>query len=175
MTDIEVPTDDIQSESDRRAGLVISILAVFLALVAALGNKADNDEIVSRVNASNTWSYFQAKRNRSFQLELNQDLLKALGPKNPATAELQKKYEETALRYKSEGDEITAKAKAYEKEADQAERQGNGFDIAEVLLQVALVLCSVTILSKNPMFLRGGLLFATGAIAVFLYALVFLA
>jgi len=174
MSEIEIHTEEIHSDADRRVGLAISILAVFLAVIAALGNKSDNDEIVARVNASNTWSYYQAKRNRSFQLEMNQDLIRAVAPNAALTRELTKKYDETAARYKTEGEEITAKAKSLEKEADAAEKKGNGYDIAEVLLQVALVLCSVTILSKNPIFYRGGLAFAAGAIAVFLYSLLLL-
>jgi hypothetical protein len=171
MTDVEIPTEEIHSDSDRRVGLVISILAVLLAVVSALGSKSDNDEIVGRVNASNTWAYFQAKKNRSFQLELNQDLLRTLAPSNPKAEALLKRYEETVSRYKTEGEEITGQAKAYEAQAEAAEKQGNGYDLAEVLLQVALVLSSVTILSKNPLFFRVGLGFSAGALAVFLYSL----
>lgn len=150
MANVDVPTEGRPSSTDRQAGLAIPILAVVLAVMAALANKADNDEIVARENASNTWSYYQAKRNRSFQPEMNQDPLRTVAPQPPASEELHKKYEQTALRFKTGGEEISSRAKAFEVEADRAEKKGNRYEVARVLLLVALVLWSVTILSKPP-------------------------
>ncbi|MFL5812691.1 MAG: DUF4337 family protein, partial [Bdellovibrionia bacterium] len=64
---------------NRKIGLLISILAILLAICGALGRKAENFVIVSRVDASNTWAYFQAKKLRGYQSETTRDLAQVFG------------------------------------------------------------------------------------------------
>ena len=167
MSELELPSEQLEQAealregSDRKVGLLISMIAVVLAIVAALGNKADNDEIINRVNASNTWAYYQAKKIRGTQTELSRDLVSLIPASTPNAAKLLQKYEENLVRYQSEQNEISEKAKSYEKEAEHSEHKGNWFDIAEVLLQISLVMCSVTILTRQSLFFKMGLAFAT--------------
>lgn len=105
------------------------------------------------MSASNTWSYFQAKRARRAQTELTRDLASLHSPKPQALLD---RYSEEIERYKKEADEITAQAKAYEKAAEAAEHRGDYFDFAEVLFQISLVFCSITLLTKKKGFYFGG-------------------
>ena len=178
MTDVEIPTEEILEsgdQQDRKIGLFIAIVAVFLTINSALGNKADNDEIINRVNASNSWAYFQAKRIRSHQIELTRDLTLLMGKTSlSAQADAMKlasKYDEGVEKYKKEADEITEQAKSQEKAADQAEKKGNLFDFGEVLFQITLVLCSVAIITKQKLFFRMGQAFAAAGGVALLYAL----
>jgi hypothetical protein len=102
--------------------------------------------------------------------EIEVDELKsrlASGTLNPiatkAAEDRIKAYEATIARYDSEPDaeapndplkgegkkELSAQAKSYEAAFEEASRRDNAFDLAEVLLQLALVLGSVAILAVN--------------------------
>lgn len=183
MAEVEIPTGDvevpksIESDADRGIGLFIAIVAVLMAVNSALGGKSDNDEIVNRVNASNSWSYYQAKRIRSHQIELTADLARvggAAGPAAKAEADrLGEKLAEGVEKYRKEAEEISAQAKTQEKAADEAERKGNLFDLGEVLFQITVVLCSVALLTKQKLFFRMGQGFCAAATAALAYAFFF--
>jgi hypothetical protein len=70
------------------------------------------------------------------------------------------KYQAKADEYKREKEEIRAAAEELEKERDLAARRDPYFDYAEVLLQIAIVLASVAMLSG-----RKGAFYASLALA----------
>ena len=84
------------------------------------------------------------------------------------TAELIKRYRDTAERYESEpktGDgkkELMAKAKEWEHKRDHAAAQIPNFEYAEAAFQIAIVLGSVAIVAASP-----ALLGFSGVLAVF--------
>ncbi len=168
--------DPDREQADRVVGLFISVIAIFLAVCSGLGHRADNNEIVARVNASNTWAYYQAKKIRSFQSEVGGDLVALLSSGSGSATQtkanaLTKKYSESVARYESESKEITERAKEFEKEGDHFETRGDRFDIAEVFLQIAVVLCSIMLLTRLRLFLYIGLGFSTVGLLVMASAL----
>jgi hypothetical protein len=67
--------------------------------------------------------------------------------------ELLKKFAEEEQRYNAEKKDIEKDAKKLEKERDHNRDKDPYFDYAEVLLQIAIVMASVSILSTSrPMF-----------------------
>ena len=72
------------------------------------------------------------------------------------------RYHRTIARYESEPDtgegrkELLAKAQALEARRDRAQRQNPYFDYAEALLQIAIVLSSVSIIAGSRALLAGG-------------------
>jgi len=143
-----------------RCAMLVSILAMVLAIASLGGNNASKDSMVNNILASNAYSFYQAKNIRqteykiaadNIQVQLAQDKL------TPAAKELLEKklddYKKNIARYESEpetGDgkkELMAKAKELEHERDHAMRQDPWFDYAEALLQIAIVLTSVAILT----------------------------
>jgi hypothetical protein len=68
--------------------------------------------------------------------------------------ELLKKFAEEEKRYNAEKKDIEKDAKKLEHERDRSREKDPYFDYAEVLLQIAIVMASVSILSTSrPMFL----------------------
>jgi hypothetical protein len=143
-----------------RCAMLVSILAMVLAIASLGGNNASKDSMVNNILASNAYSFYQAKNIRqteykiaadNIQVQLAQDKL------TPAAKELLEKkledYKKNIARYESEpetGDgkkELMEKAKELEHERDHAMRQDPWFDYAEALLQIAIVLTSVAILT----------------------------
>jgi len=142
-------------------GVYIACLAVFLALCNMGGSNAMKDMINTNVEVTNTWAFFQAKNIRQTEFRLAADRLEidlALNPTMPEAARKNietklKRYRETADRYESEpatGDgkkELTAKALQLTAERTKAQRKDPYFDFAEALLQIAIVLASVMIIT----------------------------
>ncbi|HEY0413605.1 MAG TPA: DUF4337 domain-containing protein [Allosphingosinicella sp.] len=168
----ELHEERAESQADdrfrNRAALLIAFLAAVLAVGGLGGGNATDDMVANNIKASDSWAFYQAKNVRQTMYEIAADDLEgqlatgALTPAGRAAAEQRlAKYKATVSRYDSEPDaqapndplkgegkkEIKARAQSYEAAFDQASARDNNFDLAEVLLQLALVLGSVAILA----------------------------
>lgn len=151
-----------------RAALLIAVLAAILAIGGLGGGNATDDMVASNIRASDSWAFYQAKNVRQTIYAVASDDLKAELPAltGEARAAAEKRlaaYSATIDRYDSEPDpkapgdllkgegkkEIRARAESYEQAFDEASERDNNFDLAEVALQLALVLGSVAILALN--------------------------
>jgi len=146
--------------------VTISILAVLVAAVTLLGHRSHTEEILLQTQATDLWAYYQAKNIRRSTMQTTADLLGALTPVDKEkAAELREKYVKEVERYEADKEDISEKAKELEKERDLVGRRGNRFDGGEGLLEVGLVICSITLLTKRRAFWYGGLLVALCGIA----------
>ena len=167
-----------------RAALLIAFLAAVLAIGGLGGGNATDDLIGYNIRATDSWSFFQAKNARQtiYEVATDQLQLQLADPALPADrrAALERQltdYRATIARYEDEPDaeapndplrgegkrQLRARAQAYEEARDRAAAQDSNFDLAEVLLQLALVLGSVAILAVNrPLLILTGLLGAAG-------------
>jgi len=71
--------------------------------------------------------------------------------------EVKEKYQRELERYKDEQKDIEAEARKLEKETDLERRKANRFDLGEVFLEVALVITSITLLTRRRMFWHAGI------------------
>ena len=169
-----------------RAALMIAVLAAILAICGLGGGNATDDMIHNNIKASDTWAFFQAKnmRQTAYEIaivELEGDLAEpGLTPERRTRMEQQlAEHRATIARYESEPDpaapndplrgegkrQLRAQAQSYEAAREVASAQDNSFDLAEVLLQLALVLGSVAILALNrPILLLAGVLGLLGTL-----------
>jgi hypothetical protein len=145
--------------------ITLSILAVLVAAVTLLGHRAHTEELLLQAQASDQWAYYQAKSIRSREMHSMVDLLDSLASKDSAkTEKLLDKYEKEGDRYEREKDEISEKAKELESERDALRRRADRFDAGEGFLEVGLIICSITMLTKRRIFWFGGML--VGAVGV---------
>jgi hypothetical protein len=171
MADIEIPHPEGR-KNEKPVGIIIAVVAVVLAVIGSLGNNAANDRIVSEVKASNGFAWYQAKRQREAlnNLEIRRIAVELASDPSPGRrAALVKLQEDLAAKnqeYKSENAEILAKAEADRIAAKINGNRNDGFDSAEILLQIAVVLCTLTLLVEAKFFLRIGILVAVVGIAV---------
>src|SRR3982075_293823 len=141
--------------------LTISILAVLVAGATLLGHRAHTEELLLQSRATDQWSYYQAKNIRFHEVQGIADLLGALAPADAKkTATLREKYLKETERYELDKEDISEKAKEFEKERDLISRRADRFDGGEALLEVGLVICSITLLTKRRAFWFGGMLVA---------------
>jgi hypothetical protein len=133
--------------------VTISILAVLVAGATLLGHRAHTEELLLQSQATDQWAYYQAKNIRLHEVQAVADMLGALAPQDKEkTAALREKYSKEAERYSGEKEDISDKARELEKERDVVSRRADRFDGGEALLEVGLVICSVTLLTKRRAF-----------------------
>ena len=154
-----------------RAALLVSVLAMVLALASLGGSDATKEATYHNLMASNAYSFYQAKNIRQTVYKVAADELEIALAKddklNAAARELVGKkleaYRKNIERYESEPDtgegkkELMARAKTHEHERDTALRRDPWFDYAEALLQIAIVLTSVAIITTRRQLLWGAL------------------
>jgi hypothetical protein len=130
-----------------------------------LGHRAHTEELLLQSRATDQWSYYQAKNIRLYEMQGVADLLGALAPaEKKETAAVREKYLKEVERLQNDKEDISEKAKEFEKERDLIRRRADRFDAGEALLQVGLVICSITLLTKRRAFWFGGIL--VGAVGV---------
>ena len=165
-----------QKSREKWIGVYIGILAVMLALCGMGGGNSTKDSTLKNIEASNTWGFFQAKNIRRSEIRLQADQLGLMLEANPtmpvdAKKLVQAKIDEyraldaklTTDPDKKEGlDELFAKGKALEAERNVALQRDPYFDYGQALLQIAIVLASVAIISGGNALLIGSI--AVGAL-----------
>jgi hypothetical protein len=166
--------------SKNRTALTISVFAMVLAMASLGGSNAMKEATHQNILAANTYSFYQAKAIRQTSLkiaatDLEIQLLSAVAMPASTKEVIQKKiddYKKTSDRYESEPEtkegkkELLVRAKEHEKNRDHAMRQDPWFDYAEGMLQIAIVLLSVSILGSIPaLFVVGTLLGIFGTLS----------
>ena len=147
--------------------VTISILAVLVAAVTLLGHRAHTEELLLQSQATDQWAYYQAKNIRWHEVQSIADLLGALAPQDKEkTAAVREKYLKEVERYEGDKDEISDKAKELEKERDLISRRADRFDGGEALLEVGLVICSITLLTKRRAFWLAGMIVGAFGVAM---------
>jgi hypothetical protein len=153
--------------------LTMAVLAVMVAVATLVGHRAHTEEVVLQAKASDQWAFYQAKNIRRHTDELFTDLTSVQASTNTAAlAKLDEKYSQEAARYKDDMKEIEDKAHELEAEVALERNRADRFDLAEVFLEIGLVITSITLLSGRRLFWGLGL--ALGAVGVVLAATGFL-
>jgi hypothetical protein len=169
-------TPDLPEAKDsyeRVIALTIAILAVVLAFVDNRGDNAKTDAIVNTTKAANKWAYYQAKSVKENLADNSATLLSLLTPLDAAAAKA-KSDQLTAdvTRYEGEKKQLTTDAQDLEKAAAQGMAINDRSDEAALLLQVAVVVCSIAILVRwKAIYFTGlaiGLLGVAAAVRAFL-------
>ena len=133
--------------------VTMAILAVLVAVITLLGHRAHTEEVVLQAKSSDQWAFYQAKNIRRHTDELFVDLTSVEATTDAAAlAKLREKYSGEASRYKDEQKDIEEKAKEMEAEVATKQNEADRFDLAEVFLEVGLVITSITLLSGRRLF-----------------------
>jgi hypothetical protein len=147
--------------------LTMAVLAVFVAVVSLLGHRAHTEEVVLQAKSSDQWAYYQAKNIREHEDELFGDLAAVAATNNAeAMAKFREKAEQEADRYKHDKEEIQAEARKLEEEVATERNRADLFDLAEVFLEVGLVVTSITLLSGRRIFWHVGIVLSVVGVVV---------
>ena len=140
--------------------LTTVIFAVCATLSTLKGGGYGSRAIMSQAQASDNWSYYQAKSIKGYVYDLQKekfemDLKAAKGASRAVIAEYEKKiaaYQEKTGKYDMEKEEIMKKAQALEAVRDEAQKHSGAFGLAAMFLQIAILLSSIAALMKRKLF-----------------------
>jgi Domain of unknown function (DUF4337) len=154
--DPNAPKPPVGSRSEReakikdKAGMVISIFALILAVNSWYGGKLSSTVLNNTISANNVWAFYQAKSIKQTLTEMRYD--DAVAAKDAKKAEALKakieKYEsdpETGEGKK----ELMAKARKLEAEREQAKKSTPWIGYANTLYQLSIVVLSASILAVS--------------------------
>ena len=163
MPEVELPNPEELEERrgkafTRRVALTTAIYAVVLAIASLGGNNATKEMLLAQQQASDLWAFYQAKAIREHQYRAQKQRLEvdlaergsAMKPEGRKKFEaLMTNFAEEEKRYNAEKKEIEKDAKKLEHERDVNRTKDPYFDFGEALLQIAIVMSSISILSTS--------------------------
>jgi hypothetical protein len=145
--------------ANKKIALLISIIALFLALSEMLGKSAQTEGISLNIKASDTWNFFQAKTIRQTTLRTAAQTLTLEAttvPDEAKKAALLKQADDwmkTVARYESDPaekdgrKELRALAEKYEHERDTHLSRYHHYEFASAGFQIGIVLASAAVIT----------------------------
>jgi hypothetical protein len=160
VEEAEVPLEDLQEHVHHTAehsgeawiswvALSTAILAVLAAIAGLLSGKHANEAMMSQIEASDQWSYYQAKSIKAAVLDAKMALAGAPDESDRAKA----------ARYEKEQEEIKSGAEGKERDAKSNFHQHEVFARGVTMFQIAIAIAAVSALTKKRRFWVVSLLF----------------
>ena len=154
--------------------LAISILAVLVAMVTVLGHRSHTEAVLAQARAGDKWNEYQAQKMRFDQVAVTMDLLSLQPNSNGEAVEAKlTEYKTHQAKWQAQMNEFEEQAHEFEAEVNHAERQASRYDLGEAMLQIGVVLCSITLFTRRRLYFAtgltlgvAGLLFAASALLV---------
>lgn len=150
---------------NKRAAIIIAIMAAFLALAEFAEKDAQTNYLASHIAASDTWAQYQAKSVRNSVLSAEADTLTSL-PNAATDSGIQARIaaaRANAARMRSEPgadgmQQLMQRAHTIEHQREHELRRKDILEIASGGLQIAIVLASISVVVDLPLLMFGSLL-----------------
>lgn len=157
--------------SNKKIALLIAVLALVLAFSETLGKGAQTAALSHNIEASNLWTFFQAKTIRGTMLRTAAEALELeMGQVSGQESRqaMQKRiadWKAAVARYDSEPEtqegrkELAARAKSAESRRDRSLAAYHNYELASAAIQIAIVLASAEIITGVVLltWIAGGL------------------
>jgi hypothetical protein len=146
-------------------GFTISVLAVLVSIVTVLGHRTHTEAVLQQSRATDQWNFYQAHKIRQYDTQLTADLLATLPVRDPAAAaKALGGYQAHLQKWSQDLTENENTARGYEEEVREAERRADRFDLGEALLEIGLVVASITLLTRQRGYWYLGLAFGLAGV-----------
>ena len=157
----------------RPVAFTMSLLAVLVAIMTVLGHRTHTEAVLQQNRATDKWNEYQAHKIRSNNTALISDLLSVVTVTDKdAAAKIAKSYADHQNKWADDLKKSMDEANALETEVKHAETRAARFDLSEALLEIGLVITSVTLLTRSRIYWYLGIVFAlcgiVSALSVFL-------
>ena len=131
----------------RPVSFTISVLAVAVAIVTVMGHRSHTEAVLFQNKATDDWNLYQAHKIRQYDTQLISDLLATL----PSATRPPPIRSPTATKATCRSGTTTSPRprtppKKIRQKCVNAERRADRFDLGEALLEIGLVITSVTLL-----------------------------
>jgi hypothetical protein len=152
-------------DSLRPVAFTMSVLAVLVAVTTVLGERTHDNAVLMQNQATDEWNYYQAHNIRSTDTKLASDLLTVVATDNKDVAQkLIKSYGDQQKKWAQQLADEQKQANALEVGVQKGEARADRFDLGEILLEIALVITSVTLLTRSRIYWIVGLVFSAAGI-----------
>jgi Domain of unknown function (DUF4337) len=149
------------------ATFTMSVMAVMVAAISVLGHRAHTRTLLDQTKAADTWAEYQARNIRRHNNQLFIDLYSIVVVKNNAKAAVvEQKYAADIQRYEKSLEQTRKRAEDFDAEALHYEAKATRLDLGEVFLEAALVITSITLITRKQLFWGMGSVLAIAGIIV---------
>jgi uncharacterized membrane protein YkgB len=163
---VEDGKEKTQENALRPVAFTMSVVAVLVAITTVLGHRTHTEAVLNQNKATDQWNLYQAKKIRANDTQLASDLLSVLALSDKtAAAKIAKGYADHQAKWVDDLKEEQEKAEALEADVEHAEVRANRLDLSEALLEIGLVICSVTLLTRNRSYWVLGIVFSLAGVA----------
>jgi len=140
-----------------RVSLIISVLAAMVATVTVLGHREHTEAVLVQSRAGDMWQQYQSRKVRQQELIDSSDLMSVqpYADTAPVQAKLTQ-YKGQIDKLQSQMDEEGKTARELQGEVNKAESMAGRFDLGEALSQIAVVLASITLLTRHRRYVVVG-------------------
>jgi light-regulated signal transduction histidine kinase (bacteriophytochrome) len=149
-------------------GLSMALFAVLLATATMLSHRAHTEEVLIETQVTDQWAYYQAKDIRSHVFDADAGLAAMFGEKGEKLAA---DFKNQSVKQRSDAEKIRVIAEDKEKEVVATSRKAKYYDASELLMEVAIVLCSISLLSRSRLYWKSSFVFVGLGLAVVVYGL----
>ena len=145
----------------RPVAFTMSLLAVLVAITTVLGHRTHTEAVLTQNQATDQWNYYQSHNIRDTVTRRADQLLGVLDVNNPEGAkQLEQQFAADQARWSGDMAKAKDQAEQLEKKVRTAEARAGRFDLAEALLEIGLVITSVTLLTRSRIYWYFGFVFA---------------
>lgn len=171
VQELHEQSEKARENSLRAVSFTMSVLAVLVAVVTVLGHRTHTEAVLEQARASDQWNLYQAKKIRQYDTQLTVDLLSALPVQDATTAsKITDAYKAHLEKWNDDLNEEQTKATELEHEVRTSERHANRFDLGEALLEIALVITSITLLTRLRAYWYLGMAFGAAGVIIAAWA-----
>ena len=156
--DPDAPKPPVGSRSEReaklkdKAGMVISVFALLLAVNAWHGGKLSSTVLNNTLGANNTWAQYQAKASRGVSYEI--------AAKTTSDPTIKAEFMAEKERMDADKKEIAIKAREMEAAREEAKKSSPWISYASTAYQLAIVVLSASILAVSVAMFWGSFVVA---------------
>ena len=170
MEDPEVPTEHLHEEIHHRAehsheawvlGVALSsaLLAGLAAVSSLMAGHHANEAMMSQIQSSDQWSYYQSKGIKQTALTSKTEILDALGKPGSATDK------EKVAQYERDKEQIAKKAGDLENEAQVHLRTHEVLASSVTMFQIAIAVGAIAVLIRRRGFWLASLVVGLAGVA----------
>ncbi len=139
--------------------LTMAILAVLIAAISLLGHRSHTEVLLAQTRANFQKAELVGKATQQHADAVLIEMLGVLNPQNTVQATaLNERFSREMEHYAKDEGQIAAEERRLEAESQLARRKANRFDVGELFCEMALVLCSITLLTRRRAFWFGGII-----------------
>jgi len=152
------------AEGDKISALIIIIIAGLIALAHGACTNAQTTALVNQMQATDAWSFYQAKTVRQTTLKTALDQHEIQG--STSGSEKVEGWKTTIARYESDPEkkegkkELMERAKELEKECEHNLHAFHKLEIAIAIFEIAIILVTASVITNINKLKWGGVLVA---------------